>query len=90
MRTHHAKTFLVLLGLAVSAVVVEALHAQSASVVTDIDATNVDAYIKEQSRLIRKAYLDVGAKYLASMGCLGNSLGGMDDGSAGTHATDPH
>ena len=74
MRSHHAIVLSVFLVLPVAGV--EALHPRAVYVVANADAINVEAYIKEQLRVMRKAYLDVGAKYLASMGRLGVSLGG--------------
>ena len=60
-----------LVGVAIGAGVVQTLHAQAkppAYVITDADVTNVDSYIKEYLPLVRKAFLDGGAKYLASNG----------------------
>ena len=60
-----------LVGVAIGAGVIQMLHAQAkppAYVITDADVTNVDLYIKEYLPLVRKAFLDGGAKYLASNG----------------------
>jgi uncharacterized protein (DUF1330 family) len=58
-------------GIAIGAIAVEGIHAQSkppAYVITDANVTNNEAYLKEYLPLVRKAFLDGGAKYLASNG----------------------
>jgi uncharacterized protein (DUF1330 family) len=60
-----------LAGVAIGSTAVLTLHAQAkppAYVITEGDVTNVDAYIKEYVPLVRKAFLDGGAKYLATNG----------------------
>jgi uncharacterized protein (DUF1330 family) len=71
MKTLFAATISLLAGIAIGASAVQSLHAQAkppAYVVTDADVTNPDAYLKEYLPLVRKAFLDGGAKYLASNG----------------------
>jgi uncharacterized protein (DUF1330 family) len=71
MKNYVTVALSILAGIAIGAAAVECLHAQAkppAYVITDADVTNVDAYIKEYLPLVRKAFLDGGAKYLASNG----------------------
>jgi uncharacterized protein (DUF1330 family) len=61
----------VLAGIAIGAGAAQLLHAQAkppAYVITDADVTNDDAYTKEYLPLVRKAFLDGRAKYLAANG----------------------
>jgi len=58
-------------GVAIGAAVIQALHAQAtppAYVISEIDVTNADAYVKEYVPLANKALAESGQKRLASGG----------------------
>jgi uncharacterized protein (DUF1330 family) len=71
MKTYYAMASGVLAGAVIGAVAVQSLHAQSkppAYVISEIDVTNPDAYLKEYVPLANKALAESGQKRLASGG----------------------
>jgi uncharacterized protein (DUF1330 family) len=71
MKTKYALAASLLAGAAIGAAAVQTLHAQAkppAYVITDADVSNGEAYTKDYLPLVRKAFLEGGAKYLASNG----------------------
>jgi len=71
MKTQYALALAVVTGFGLGAAAVQGLHAQAkppAFVVSEIDVTNQDAFIKEFSPIAQKALADAGAKTVARGG----------------------
>jgi uncharacterized protein (DUF1330 family) len=69
MKTQHTVALSVLAGIAIGAVAVEGLHAQAKPpvyTVTEIDVTNIDAYVKEYAPLAQATIKNSGGKLLAA------------------------
>ena len=69
MKTYSTVVLSVLAGIAVGAVAVEGLHAQAKPpvyLVSEIDVTNVDAYVKEYAPLAQASIKKAGGKLLAA------------------------
>jgi uncharacterized protein (DUF1330 family) len=69
MKTHYTVALSMLAGAAVGAVAVQGLHAQAKPpvyTVTEIDVTNVDAYIKEYVPIVQPIVKKGGGKQLAA------------------------
>jgi uncharacterized protein (DUF1330 family) len=69
MKTHYTVALAMLAGVAVGAVAVQGLHAQAKPpvyTVTEIDVTNVDAYVKEYVPIVQPIVKKGGGKQLAA------------------------
>jgi uncharacterized protein (DUF1330 family) len=69
MKTQHTVALSVLAGIAIGAVAVQGLHAQAnppVYTVTEIDVTNIDAYVKEYAPLAQATIKNSGGKLLAA------------------------
>ena len=69
MKTHYTMACAMLVGVAIGAVAVQGLHAQAKPpvyTVTEIDVTNVDAYMKEYVPVIQPIVKKGGGKQLAA------------------------
>jgi uncharacterized protein (DUF1330 family) len=69
MKTHYTVTLAMFAGFGLGVVAVQTLHAQAKPpvyVVSEIEVTNVDAYIKEFVPLARAAFVKTGGKALAA------------------------
>ena len=69
MKTHYTVALAMLSGIGIGAIAVQALHAQAKPpvyTVTEIDVTNVDAYLKEYVPLVQPIVKKGGSKLLAA------------------------
>jgi uncharacterized protein (DUF1330 family) len=69
MKTHYAIALAMLAGVGLGAAAVQGLHAQGKPpiyLVTEIDVTNVDAYVKEYAPLAQASIKKAGGKLLAA------------------------
>ncbi|MGA8613964.1 MAG: DUF1330 domain-containing protein [Xanthobacteraceae bacterium] len=68
MKTRYAVTLAMVAGIGIGAAAVQGLHAQSKQVylVTEIDVSNADAYVKEYAPLAQASIKKAGGKLLAA------------------------
>jgi uncharacterized protein (DUF1330 family) len=69
MKTHYTVVLAMLAGVGLGAAAVQGLHAQGKAplyLVTEIDVTNVDAYVKEYAPLAQASIKKAGGKLLAA------------------------
>jgi uncharacterized protein (DUF1330 family) len=68
MKTRYAVTLAMVAGIGIGAAAVQGLHAQAKQVylVTEIDVTNADAYVKEYAPLAQASIKKAGGKLLAA------------------------